>query len=210
MIPVALSGDRTYNKDTIRKYVISGNNTIPGASTIHFDEVSKDRIFHAIDKIKGIKTIIADSYRSLKDRLGREPLLIDFYEHGEVDPLLIIKEYNTYWQFMQSVARVDYSDKLNDQEKLILEYLSKTVISGVRPSELFLLKELYSKDFIPVKMLKEDLKKQYDYVISEQEITDCANVLQGCFVSKQEEYQKYNHMLPYILLDKIALNRLEH
>lgn len=34
MIPVALSGDRTYNADTIRKYVISGNNTIPGASTV--------------------------------------------------------------------------------------------------------------------------------------------------------------------------------
>ena len=31
MIPVALSGDRTYNPDNIRKYVISGNNTIPGA-----------------------------------------------------------------------------------------------------------------------------------------------------------------------------------
>lgn len=44
MIPVALSGDRTYNPDTIRKYVISGNNTIPGASTVHFDEVSKSKI----------------------------------------------------------------------------------------------------------------------------------------------------------------------
>ena len=45
MIPVALSGDRSYNADTIRKYVISGNNTIPGASTVHFDEIAKDRIF---------------------------------------------------------------------------------------------------------------------------------------------------------------------
>ena len=44
MIPVALSGDRSYNADTIRKYVISGNNTIPGASTVHFDEIAKDRI----------------------------------------------------------------------------------------------------------------------------------------------------------------------
>lgn len=52
MIPVALSGDRTYNADLIRKYVISGNSTIPGASTIHFDEISKDKIFHAIDHIK--------------------------------------------------------------------------------------------------------------------------------------------------------------
>lgn len=35
MIPVALSGDRSYNADVIRKYVISGNSTIPGASTVH-------------------------------------------------------------------------------------------------------------------------------------------------------------------------------
>ncbi|TCL61237.1 superfamily II DNA or RNA helicase [Kineothrix alysoides] len=67
MIPIALSGDRSYNPDTIRKYVISGNSTIPGASTIHFDEISKDKIFSSIDKIKGMKSIIKESYISLKN-----------------------------------------------------------------------------------------------------------------------------------------------
>ena len=70
MIPVALSGDRSYNADTIRKYVISGNNTIPGASTVHFDEIAKGRIFASIDKIKGMRSIIRESYVSLKNRLG--------------------------------------------------------------------------------------------------------------------------------------------
>ena len=64
MIPVALSGDRSYNADVIRKYVISGNSTIPGASTIHFDEISKDKIFKSIDKIKGMKALIKESYIS--------------------------------------------------------------------------------------------------------------------------------------------------
>ena len=53
MIPVALSGDRSYNADVIRKYVISGNSTIPGASTVHFDEISKDKIFKSSIKSKG-------------------------------------------------------------------------------------------------------------------------------------------------------------
>ncbi len=44
MIPIALSGDRSYNKDNVRKYVVSGNSLIPGASTIHFDEISKKNI----------------------------------------------------------------------------------------------------------------------------------------------------------------------
>ena len=45
--------------------------TIPGASTVHFDEISKDKIFKSIDKIKGMKTLIKESYISLKNRLGR-------------------------------------------------------------------------------------------------------------------------------------------
>ena len=73
MIPIALSGDRTYNADTIRRYVISGNNTIPGASTIHFDEVARNKIFESIDKIRGMRSIIRNSYVTLKNRLGRVP-----------------------------------------------------------------------------------------------------------------------------------------
>ena len=33
MIPIALSGDRSYNKDNIRRYVTEGGRIIPGAST---------------------------------------------------------------------------------------------------------------------------------------------------------------------------------
>ena len=116
MIPIALSGDRSYNADTIRKYVISGNNTIPGASTVHFDEIAKDKIFTSIDKIKGMKTIIKDSYVSLKNRLGRVPYLLDFYENGEIDPLVIIKEYKIYQKFLESVEVEKYAGKMAEEE----------------------------------------------------------------------------------------------
>ena len=124
MIPVALSGDRSYNADVIRKYVISGNSTIPGASTVHFDEISKDKIFKSIDKIKGMKTLIKESYVSLKNRLGRVPFLYDFYENQEMDPMVIIREYKTYYAFMQAMEKDKYKNNLNEQEKLTLEYLS--------------------------------------------------------------------------------------
>ena len=140
MIPVALSGDRTYNPDTIRKYVISGNSTIPGASTVHFDEIAKDKIFASIDKIKGMKSIIRESYISLKNRLGRVPYLLDFYENGEVDPLVVIKEYKTYQAFLESVEKEVYIGQISEEELVTLEYLSKTVLSGARPYELEILK----------------------------------------------------------------------
>ena len=191
MIPVALSGDRTYNADTIRKYVISGNNTIPGASTVHFDEIAKEKIFNSIDKIKGMRSIIKESYISLKNRIGRIPLLFDFYEQGEIDPLVIIREYKTYWKFMENVEKGKYFCKLNDHEKLILEYLSKTILSGVRPSELFILQKLLTKKTFSVNEVQKELKRLLDYNITDLEMRESVKILQGCFTSKDEEYQKY-------------------
>ena len=67
MIPIALSGDRSYNKDNIRRYVTEGGRVIPGASTIHFDEISRKRIFQAIDNanFSDIK-LIRENYTNLK------------------------------------------------------------------------------------------------------------------------------------------------
>ena len=136
MIPIARSGYRSYNPDAIRKYVISGNNTIPGASTVHFDEIAKDKIFVSIDKIRGMKMIIKDSYVSLKNRLGRVPYLIDFYKNGEIDPLVIIREYKTYQNFLESNEKELYLGRITEEEMITLEYLSKTVLSGARPCQL--------------------------------------------------------------------------
>ena len=44
LIPVALFGDTSFNKDTLRKLLASGNSEIPGASTINFEEISKRKI----------------------------------------------------------------------------------------------------------------------------------------------------------------------
>ena len=191
MIPVALSGDRSYNADVIRKYVISGNSTIPGASTVHFDEISKDKIFKSIDKIKGMKALIKESYISLKNRLGRIPFLYDFYENQEIDPLVIIREYKTYYAFIQAMEKDKYTNNLNEQEKLTLEYLSKTVLSGVRPDELAILGQLLHTDHIGIADLKNEYKKTFGFEISASQINEAIQVLQGHFVSKEAEYKKF-------------------
>lgn len=194
MIPIALSGDRSYNSDTIRKYVISGNNTIPGASTVHFDEIAKDKIFASIDKIKGMKTIIRDSYVSLKNRLGRVPYLLDFYENGEVDPLVIIKEYKTYQAFLKSMEKENYQGKFTDDEITTLEYLSKTVLSGARPYELEILRKLLKEGTVNFEKFDNDFAATYGYHVNLDSFDNAVEVLQGKFVSKGEEYQKYSHM----------------
>lgn len=194
MIPIALSGDRTYNPDTIRKYVISGNNVIPGASTIHFDEVAKEKIFKSIDRMKGMKSIIKESYITLKNRLGKVPYLLDFYENGEVDPLVIIREYKTYQSFLESVEGESYIDQISEKERIILEYLSKTVLSGIRPYELEILKRFLHDEIIDVDHMKQEFQETYGYVIDMDSLYNGVSVLQGQFVSKKEEYEKYRQI----------------
>lgn len=194
MIPIALSGDRTYNADTIRRYVISGNSTIPGASTIHFDEIAKEKIFKSIDKIHGMKSIIRESYISLKSRLGRIPYLLDFYKSGEVDPLVIIKEYKTYYAFLEAMERTIYACPFTEQEKLTLEYFSKTILSGVRPYELVILKAIMLNESLSFEDLKERLQAEYKCDFELSDMNNAIEILQGHFVSKEDEYRRFCHI----------------
>ena len=217
MIPIALSGDKTYNADTIKKYVISGNNTIPGASTIHFDEISKQKIFSSIDKIKGMKSIIRESYSTLKNRIGRVPYLIDFYENGEIDPLIIIKEYKSYQNFLEDIEKDLYIGKITDGEKLVLEYLSKTVLSGIRPYELEILKQLLNSDNLNKEKLRNNISEKYGYYIDDGCIENAIKVLQGHFVINENEYAKFKN-IDIVLYDENKTikrmidfaNRLKH
>lgn len=194
MIPVALSGDRTYNQDIIKKYVISGNATIPGASTVHFDEIAKNKIFASVDKIKGMKSIIKSSYRNLKNRLGQIPYLVDFYENGEVDPLVIIREYKIYQAFLESEERELCAGKISEKEKIILEYLSKTVLSGARPYELEILKHFMKQEMSYLNDIKRVIQEKYECSVDMESFTNAIDVLQGHFVSNEKEYKKYSHI----------------
>lgn len=194
MIPVALSGDRSYNADNIRKYVISGNNTIPGASTVHFDEIAKDKIFASIDKIRGMKSLIKESYITLKNRLGRVPYLVDFYENGEIDPLVIIREYKSYAAFLENMEKELYAGKLTEQELVTLEYLAKTVLNGTRPYELEILCALMKRNQVNVKELYQSLTEKYGYILNMEDMNNAISVLKGHFVSKEEELRKYDQI----------------
>lgn len=190
MIPVALSGDRSYNKDTIRKFVISGNNTIPGASTIHFDAIAKEKIFSSIDKLRGLKALIRESYQNLKNKLNRIPLLEDFYIHNEIDPLVIIREYKSYPLFIECMENKP-NKNLSENQKLILEYLSKTILSGIRPHELELLKQLCIKQVISIEEFKDALEKNYFINDNTNSIYSSIKTLKGLFVSNDIEKEKY-------------------
>ena len=139
LIPIALSGDRTYNKDNVRKYVREGARVIPGSSTIHFDEITKKKIFESIDKMTTTKRMLTEKYNQVKYKLGRIPTILDFYKLGEIDPMLFIKYAKTYDSFLRIVDK-DYNITFTDKEEQILAFVSALIIDGKRPHELLMLK----------------------------------------------------------------------
>ena len=194
MIPIALSGDKSYDKDIIRRYVREGSRIIPGNSTIHFDEISKERIFRSIDGIKGIKKIIKNSYEQLKGRLGRVPNLMDFYNNGEVDPLIILKEYKTYYHFLQNAEKQFAVKKISDDELLVLEYLSKTIASGKRPHELEILKRVIEDGNFDVDEIARTIEKEYNIEGADEGVEAAISVLQGSFVTNENEKKKFSQI----------------
>lgn len=189
MIPIALSGDRTYNKDTIRKYVREGSRVILGESTIHFDEISKKRIFESIDSSKTTKNLLREKYFALKYKLGRIPNVFDFYEYGEIDPMLFIQYSKSYDQFVKSVDK-DFTVSFSDKEEAILEFIS-SLVNGKRIHELLMISSLLNNEKISLetyKILLEEKGEKY----RESDYVSALNVLGKVFVNAPAEKKRYN------------------
>ena len=164
MIPIALSGDRSYNKDNIRRYVTEGGRVIPGASTIHFDEVSRKRIFQAIDNanFSDIK-LIRENYTNLKNKLGHIPALADFDKYGEMDVLRIFdnNSLGSYYKFLVKYEK-EYTIRLSEAEEKVIEFVSKKLASGKRIHELEMLNRLLKSQHGIMAQLEKSLYENYN------------------------------------------------
>ncbi|MEY8492362.1 DEAD/DEAH box helicase [Lachnospiraceae bacterium 29-91] len=185
LIPIALSGDRSYNKDNIRRYVMEGDRVIPGVSTIHFDEISRKRIFAAIDtaNFSDIK-LIRENYINLKYKLGRIPRLKDFDEYGEMDVCRIFdnNSLGSYHKFLVKYEK-DYKIRLSGEEEKVIEFISKKLASGKRIHELELLKRLMSIRHGIFNGLGKRLQENYGISIDRRTKTNLVNVMTNEFPS---------------------------
>ncbi len=189
MIPIALSGDRTYNKDNVRRYVMEGTRIISGASTIHFDEISKKRIFVAIDNADFSDiNLIKENYFNLKNKLGRIPKLVDFDEHGEMDVVRIFdnKSLGSYYKFLVKYEE-EYEIRLDIDEEKVIEFISKKLANGKRIQELQLLDRMlrYAHDISKIGLFEglEDDLKSYGKNISKEQKNNIVNIMTNKFPS---------------------------
>ena len=189
MIPIALSGDRTYNKDNIRRYLMEGGKIIPGASTVHFDEISRSRIYESIDRMSTTRKMLIEKYNVLKDRLGRVPSILDFYLNGEIDPMLFVEYARSYDQFVRSVDE-DYKVMFTDNEERILEFVSNVIMNGKRIHELLMLKKLVENGEFSVDEMKESLSRIGE-TYRENDYVSAYHVITKDFINTQSEKERY-------------------
>lgn len=155
LIPIALYGDNSLNKDRIRSLMASGSAELPGASTIDFDEVVKERIYKALDETN-FQTLrfLKSEFLSLWGKLGRCPRIMDFVDNEGVDPLLFINFSGSYYAFLLKVAagrtkrdpafvqNLSPLPEMTERHLKSLSFLSLEFARGIRAHELVLLDNL--------------------------------------------------------------------
>jgi len=215
LIPIALSGDRTYNRDSIRKYVMEGDRIIPGSSSIHFDEIARSRIFESIDRSKTGYTFFKQKYVELKHKLGRIPYMLDFQRFGEVDPMLFVDQSKSFYRFLDK-AEPEFRGVLNEKEQLVLEYVSRYMGNGIRPHELLVLEHLIKGE--PVSRLDlEDMLREYGISqLDERAVLSTSLVLDKSFINQPSDRAKFaviglvNYKNGVFQLDDDIVEMLQH
>ena len=192
MIPIALSGDRSFNKDNIRRYVAEGGRAIPGESTVHFDEISRKKIYQAIDNanFSDVK-LIKENYISLKHKLGHIPALADFDKYGEMDVLRIFdnNSLGSYYKFLVKYEK-EYKVRLSESEEKVVEFISKKLANGKRIYELELLNRMLSYRQGLIGKLKQTLQEEYATQINENSIDGLVKIMTNEF---QPESSRKNY-----------------
>jgi len=206
LIPIALYGDNSYNKDALRKLINSGNSRIPGASTVNFDYITKQRIFESIDVAQmNTKRDLLKEYNLLKYKLGIIPSMLDFIEHGSRDPYAFVEYSNSYYNFISSYDD-NFNGNLSGNEKGFLEFYSKEVGNGKRIEDIIILEEAIKNANISIESVKQKIYAQFTFYPSDETINSSMRNL-NCEFNKSQEINKYfNPMSINIENSKISLN----
>ena len=186
LIPIALYGDTSYNKDALRKLMTEESRMIPGASTINFDEITKDQIFKSIDSAN--MQMLADlkkDYFLLKYKLGRTPMMMDFIAHGSRDPYLFVNYSSSYYNFIQKAER-NQESSLNSISVKLLELFSKEINNSKRVEESLILQALLNNQKMSISQLQEKVLAEYGYPVSIETIKSCVSNLNFEFIREKK------------------------
>lgn len=196
LIPVALSGDRSQNKDNIRRHM-KDTSYIKGVSTVNFEEIAKNRVFNAIKRsnLTDMK-LLREAYIELKNRIGEVPKLEDFILHHSLDPLVIVQKYVNYYRFLIKLKEI--KPGLSTYEEQVITMLSQEILNGKRKHEVVLLDLLLDEETVTMEKYIRYLEPQ-ECRIDKETILSVKRILDLSFYTEATK-KKYGNK-PLVLFE---------
>lgn len=184
LVPIALYGDTSFNKDTIRKLIRSGSNLIPGTSTVNFDEVAREKIFESIKNTNMQKLAdLKKDYEDLKYKTGKIPMMMDFVKYESRDPWLFASYQKSYLNFVNKVED-NYRDTISPGLMVLLELLTLNINNGKRVEESLLLQQLLETSSLNKNEFIKQIKNNYNYLIDDETIQSILININFNFIKK--------------------------
>lgn len=177
LIPIALSGDQSQNKDNYKKF-LTNNDSINGVSTINFEEVAKKQIYNSLDAVSlNQNKLILKAYEEVENRLGHMPLLMDFIQQHSIDPSVIFSKFSNYYEFLVRYKKID--TLLTENESKNLVFFSRQIAPGLKRIDSLVLEELL-KNELTYDELKNKMLNEVK-VITEDDIDTSLRILDFSF-----------------------------
>ena len=185
LIPIALFGDKSMNKDNYRRELREPN-ILNGLTTINFEEVAKEQIFKSITNtsLSNMK-ILQEAFIDLENKLGRHPLLVDYLNYNSIDPLVFFENssFKNYIDVLNKFSKTTI--ELSEKEVKCLNFLTFEILPGKRKHELLLLEYLVKNG----KISKENfinLLRENHLATDVKTISSVESVLNLTFLKAQE------------------------
>ena len=162
LIPLALNGDVSRDRDQART-----ETKIPpiiALSTINFSQIATEKILASLDKVKldSMKEL-RQSYQELKGKLGRIPLLYDFYQFGSTAPELFSKN-NAFKNYGDFLLKMGEELHLSSYSAQVLDFVTQELLNGKRNHELVLLKLLLEINNVSENDFQVALRQNGSYI----------------------------------------------
>ena len=185
LIPLALFGDSSYNKDRLRRLLGAGSSLIPGASSISFEKIARERVFAAIDSAKlNTKKALTEDFNLLRFRLGRVPVMMDFFQNESRDPYQFVDYADSMLAFTKMI---DKETSVEPEHLKLLGYLSKHVCDGVRLEESVILEGIIGSSSIDFEFVKRRISAIAGFITDDLTIESAVHNLNLHFVTERSE-----------------------
>lgn len=200
LIPIALFGDKSMNKDNYRRELREPN-ILNGLTTINFEEVAKEQIFKSITStsLSNMK-ILQEAYVDLENKLGRSPLLVDYLNYNSIDPIVFF-ENSSFKNYVDVLNKFSKNHLLlSEVEAKWLNFLTFELLPGKRKHELLLLEELIKNNKISKDSFINLLRENH-LATDVNTISSVESVLNLSFL-KAQEIKKYGDT-PLLICDNL-------